>query len=246
MPAAKSNALWTKTLSWVGKFLTFARALSKQAGRVCTDKQLLSSNNMCRHFLTHVSEQGDARTRPRSARAALSSYRLRLGLTSLADDEAISDIVKGHEAARPTTRRQAAGLTSTMLSYISKKWSSDSSWWKRQCAAIFELGFVSLMRLGEIISLRRNAIKVVLKDGSELDLSDLKRFPDEVTGLLLHLPWRKNHVAQDCWIPVACAQVIRSIFQQVTSLRAMRCPSPRDPAPDCSRRRGSALYRCAL
>ena len=77
------------------------------------------------------------------------------------------------------------------------------------------------MRLGEIVSLRRNAIKVVLKDGSESDLRDMKEFPSEVTGLLLHLPWRKNHVTQDCWIPVACDQVIHSIFQQVTTLRAI-------------------------
>ena len=149
-----------------------------------------------------------------------------MGLKSLASDESISDVVKGHEAARPATRRQAAGLTSTMLGYVSEKWGRASSWWKRQCATIFVLGFVSLMRLGEIVSLRRNAIKVVLKDGSESDLRDMKEFPSEVTGMLLHLPWRKNHVTQDCWIPVACDQVIHSIFQQVTTLRAMHCPSP--------------------
>ena len=54
MPAAKSGALWTKTLSWIQKFLVFARHLSKQAGKHLTDQQLLASNNMCRHFITSV------------------------------------------------------------------------------------------------------------------------------------------------------------------------------------------------
>ena len=228
MSSAKSGALWSKTLSWIDKFLTFARSLSKQAGKRYTDQQLIASNNMCRHFITHISEHTDARTRPRSARTALSAYRQRLGFKSLIHDEAIADVVKGHESARPATKRQAAGLNSEMLGYISKVWGNSSEWWKRQCATMFELGFVSLMRLGEIISLRRDGIKLVFKDGSETTLTDLKKMPspDKVDGLLFHLPWRKNHVAQDCWIPVACGKVTNSVFRQVTTLDSLRSKSP--------------------
>ena len=228
MSSSKSSALWSKTLSWVDKFLSFARDLSKQAGKRYSDEQLIASNNMCRHFITHVSAHSDARTRPRSARTALSAYRQRLGFKTLTNDEAISDVVKGHESARPATKRQAAGLNSAMLHYISKVWGSSSEWWKRQCATIYALGFVSLMRLGEIISLKKDGIKVVFKDGSEITLTDLKKMPrlDKVEGLLFHLPWRKNHVAQDCWIPVACDKVTTSVFCQVTTLGSLRSRSP--------------------
>lgn len=228
MPTARSGPWWTKTLSWIDKFLVFARDHSRKAGKFYSDLQLLASNNMCRHFITHVSEENNARTRPRSARAALSSYRQRLGFKSLAGDSAIADVVNGHEAANPTTRRQAAGLTEIMLRFISNRWGRSSAWWNRQCSASFELGFVSLMRLGEIISLKRVGIKVVFKDGSEVRLCDLKVIPKvtEVAGLLFHLPWRKNHTKQDCWIPVACRQVIASILRQVATLRAMRSRTP--------------------
>lgn len=228
MPAAKSGPLWTKTLSWLKKFLLFARDLSKQAGKHYSDTQLMASNNMCRHFITHVSRQDTGRTRPRSARASLSSYRQRIGFTSLTGDEAIADVIRGHEAARPATRRQSAGLTVAMLRFISKSWGRSESWWKRQCAATTELGFVSLMRLGEIISLKRMGIRVTFRDGSEAKLANMRVLPklSAVAGLLFHLPWRKNHVAQDCWIPVACKQVIASILRQVATLRAMGAKSP--------------------
>ena len=208
--------------------MVFARALSRQAGKFYSDKQLLASNNMCRHFITHVSDQDKGRTRPRTARAALSSYRQRLGIKSLAGDEAIADVVRGHEAARPATKRQAAGLTVTMLQFISKKWGNSSSWWKRQCSTAFQLGFVSLMRLGEIISLRRVGVRVAFNDGSETKLVNLRTLPksSSVAGLLFHLPWRKNHTAQDCWIPVACKQTIVSILQQVATLRQIKAQSP--------------------
>ena len=228
MPAAKSGALWTKTLSWIQKFLVFARHLSKQAGKHLTDQQLLASNNMCRHFITSVSQNSDARTRPRSARAALSSYRQRLGFKSLTGDEAIADVVHGHEAARPATKRQAAGLTPTMLRYVSDTWGRSPSWFKRQCSTIFELGFVSSMRLGEIITVRRAGIVIVFTDGSEVKVTDLRKMPSlhKVSGMLFHLPWRKNHVTQDCWIPVACSQVISSILKHIITLRSLRSEFP--------------------
>ena len=123
MPPAKSGPLWSKTVSWLRKFFTFARDLSAQAGKhYYTDTQLVASNNMCRHFLTHVCNEDKGRSRPRSARAALSAYRQRVGFSSLTCDSAISDLVRGYEAARPVTKRQAAGLTEFMLRFISKKW----------------------------------------------------------------------------------------------------------------------------
>ena len=87
------------------------------------------------------------------------------------------------------------------------------------------LGFVSIMRLGEMCKLRRAGIRVVYQDGSECALQDLAILPDpqRVKGLLLHVPWRKNHVSQDCWVPVACKVTIRLIIEQARTLRSAKC-----------------------
>ena len=75
MPAAKSGAGWTTRMAWVNKFFVFARDLNRQSGKFYSDMQLLASNNMCRHYITHVSNESNHRSRPRSARTELSAYR---------------------------------------------------------------------------------------------------------------------------------------------------------------------------
>ena len=87
------------------------------------------------------------------------------------------------------------------------------------------LGFVSLMRLGEICTLRVAGIRVVYNDGSECALQALQLLPhpQRLEGLLLHVPWRKNHVSQDCWVPVACKVTIRLIVEQARTLRKQKC-----------------------
>jgi len=171
MPLAGSQRSWAKKAKWVSLFLTFATRVSRQAGKYRTDQQLLASDNMCRHFIQHVADEQKGSTRPRSARrAVLSAQRKRLGFVSLSEDADISAVVKAAEAEAPKTKKQAAGLTAVMLRCITRKWGWHRRWWERQCATVFALGFVSLMRLGEIYTLGRDGIRVTYKDGSEEDL----------------------------------------------------------------------------
>ena len=185
----------------------------------------MASNVMCRHFIAHIAEEDKGVSRARSARAALSAYRIRRGLTTLTADPTIKAIVDGVESANPRTKRQSAGLTAAMVRYIVEKWGISKSWWRRQIAAMICLGFVSIMRLGEIRGLQRKGIRLCFKDSSECNLYKLKRVPDEreVAGGLLHLPWRKNHVNADCWVPVACKTTIGLLLGQVKSLRSQSC-----------------------
>ena len=219
MPLANSS--WSTAASWVSKFLAFAVRVSRQAGKFYTDRQLLASDNMCRHFIVHVAKEDKGYTRPRSARAALSAERIRQGFASLTPNKDIAAVVKFAEASAPRTKKQAAGLTAIMLQFIRRNWGRHRSWWQRQNAAIFALGFVTLMRLGEIRNLSVDGIRVVYQDGSEIDLKQCRVLPSaaRVAGLLMHLPWRKNHVANDCWVPVACKQVIALVLRQVNTLR---------------------------
>ena len=207
------------------KFFQFAEKICRSSGQYKTRAQCVASNVMCRHFIAHIAEEDKGVGRARSARAALSTYRTRRGWTTLTTDPAIKAIVDGVESANPRTKRQSAGLTAAMVRYIVKKWGTSKSWWRRQIATMVCLGFVSIMRLGEIRGLQRKGIRLCFADGSECNLHELKRVPDasKVAGVLLHLPWRKNHVNVDCWVPVACKSTIRLLLSQVKTLRAQSC-----------------------
>ena len=227
MPGAKSGGTWSKTQSWLQKFYVFARGICAKSGKSRTDLQCLASNTMCRHFITHIAEEGKGFTRPRSARTVLSAERQRRGWVSLSEDRSISAVVHGAEAAAPRTLKQSAGITATMVRLINAHWGRSPLWWKRQIATVLSVGFVSIMRLGELCRLLRSAVRVVFKDGSEAYLQRLSVLPKatELKGMLLHLPWRKNHTTRDCWVPVACVQSMGLLLRQFRELRKRRCDS---------------------
>ena len=225
MRDARSAGKWTRLSSWVRKFFDFAKKICRSSGIYKTKSQCIASNVMCRHFIAHIAGEDKGSSRARSARAALSSYRTRRGWTTLTSDPAIKAIVDGVEAANPRTKRQSAGLTAEMVRHIVKKWGASKSWWRRQIATMVCLGFVSIMRLGEIRGLQRKGIRLCFHDGSECNLHELRRVPSAGTlkGVLLHLPWRKNHVSMDCWVPVSCKSTIRLLLSQVKTLRSHSC-----------------------
>ena len=227
MRNSRSAGRWTRLNSWMRKFFKFAEKICRSSGKYKTRTQCITSNVMCRHFIGHIAGEDKGFSRARSARAALSSYRTRRGWKSLTDDPAIKAIVDGVESANPRTKRQSAGLTAEMVRYIVEKWGASKSWWHRQIATMICLGFVSIMRLGEIRGLQRKGVRLCFPDGSECNLHELDRVPDasKVAGVLLHLPWRKNHVSRDCWVPVACKTTIRLLLSQVRTLRSQSCPN---------------------
>ena len=225
MRGSRSSGSWSRLGSWMSKFFAFANNICRSAGKSRTKDQCAASNVMCRHFIAHIAGEEKGATRARSARAALSKYRTRRGWQSLSVDKSISDIVAAVEAANPRTKRQSAGLTAQMVHYVVDKWGASKSWWQRQIATMICLGFVSIMRLGEIRSLQRKGVRLVFADGSERGLHAMRGFPalSKVAAVLLHLPWRKNHVAMDCWVPVACKTTIKLLLRQVQTLRAHSC-----------------------
>ena len=227
MRSSRSAGRWSRLSSWMRKFFKFAETICRTSGKYKTRAQCAASNVMCRHFIAHIAEENKGVTRARSARAALSAYRTRRGWATLTSDPSITAIVDGVESANPRTKRQSAGLTAAMVRYVVSKWGTSKSWWHRQIATMICLGFVSIMRLGEIRGLQRQGIRLCFADGSECNLHELDCVPEasKVAGVLLHLPWRKNHVSMDCWVPVSCKSTIRLLLRHVKTLRLQSCPN---------------------
>jgi len=227
LPFARSGGTWARKGSWLKKFFAFAKNVCRESGKVRTEGECLRSNVMCRHFITFVAGEKKGVTRPRSARMVLSAARIKLGAPSLKDDPVISAVVDGAEAANPRTKKQSAGLTATMVKMIARGWGASSSWFFLQVALIISLGFVSLMRLGEIRKIYVDGVRVVFNDGSESLLGQLQAWPavDDIKGLLFHLPWRKNHKQLDCWVPVACPVTIKLFLRHFRLRTKRKCRS---------------------
>ena len=227
LPFARSGGTWARKGSWLQKFFAFANKVCRESGKVRTEDECLRSKVMCRHFITFVAGEGKGVTRARSARAVLSAARQKLGVPPLSDDPTISAVVDGAEAANPRTKKQSAGLTATMVKMVANGWGASSSWFALQVALIVTLGFVSLMRLGEIRKIYFDGVRVVFNDGSESLVAELQSWPavEEIKGLLFHLPWRKNHKHLDCWVPVACPLTIKLFLRHVRLRVKSKCRS---------------------
>ena len=69
------------------------------------------------------------------------------------------------------------------------------------------VGFYTIMRLGELLRVKRLGVRVVFFDGdrAEQSLSVLAVVPDakSVAGLLIHVVWRKSRQDRDAWVPLA-------------------------------------------
>ena len=130
MPSARSEGGWSRQGSWMTKFALFARGICKESGKVRTLEECAASSTMCRHFIASVAKEGGGITRPKSARSALSKYRLQRGWVSLTGDEAIAAIVRGSESQQPGTKKQAAGFTDTMVRLVVRRWGASKSWWQ--------------------------------------------------------------------------------------------------------------------
>ena len=227
LPFARSGGTWARKGSWLQKFFNFANKVCRASGKVRSEDECLRSNVMCRHFITFVAGEGKGVTRPRSARAVLSAARQKLGAPPLKDDPTISAVVDGAEAANPRTKKQSAGLTATMVKMVANGWGASSSWFFLQVALIVTLGFVSLMRLGEIRKIHFDGVRVVFNDGSESLVAALQAWPavEDIKGLMFHLPWRKNHKQLDCWVPVACPVTIKLFLRHVRLRVKHKCRS---------------------
>ena len=227
MPHARGKQTWAKKASWMRKFHIFSRQICGESGVFRSTEQCLRSEVMCRHFIAHVATENKGPTRPRSARMVLSAERVKRGWTSLSENPTISAIVEGAEAAQPFTKKQSAGITCTMVKLILNKYGKAGSWWKRQTALMVSLGFVTLMRSGEMCTIKRSGVRFVFADGSESLAMSLKHLPktQSIKGVLLHLPWRKNHKHMDCWIPVSCGLTLTLLIQHIAFLRRQKSQS---------------------
>ena len=188
---------------------------------VKTLKEMLADNELCQLFICSLLRGKVGFSVPRAARRFLSNARRRLGFQSLNLDEALRDNITGYERSMPRTVVQALSLAVDDVQRIAETWGTLKDWWKVQTALLIALGFVGILRLGEVRALKIRDVHVVLWDGREIALEDLVSLPrvKKVKGLFVHLRWRKASQSHDTWIPVACATVVRLLFRHTWLLR---------------------------
>ena len=95
---------------------------------------------------------------------------------------------------------------------------------------LIAVGFLTIMRYGELQRVFRRGVRVVFRSGREVPLSCVQSpssiAPDSVQGALVHVPWRKAKQTVDAWIPLSCRVSIQRVLAHEQSLRDLGSVSP--------------------
>ena len=125
----------------------------------------LADNTLCYLFLVEVANKDKGSTRPTAARRALNRQRTTRDLPSLNDDVRISALIKVVRNARPQLRRQMESLDISDVKAVSDSWGRSAVWWKLMMALMINVGFLTVMRCGELVRLLRLGVILVLHSG---------------------------------------------------------------------------------
>ena len=236
---ARHHKSWGRALRWIKEFAGFARAMCT-ANRVVYDAvKMRADNHLCCLFLTEVAEQMKGISRVSAARRALSAQRLREGSPTLNADHNISLLIDGVRRSQPKTTHQVESLDVNDVVTIASALSRSLRWQDRQLGVLIATGFLTIMRYAELQRVRRDGVRLVFKSGREVTMSALKFLPPAnlLSGILIHLSWRKSAQEVDAWIPLSCQVTIRRLLQHESTLRQLGCPSHR-LFPSVTRTRG--------
>jgi len=236
---ARHHKSWGRALKWLLEFGNFARAMCSANDIRYYPKQSRADDELCCLFLTEVADKMAGVSRVTAARRALSGQRLRDGGSSLNSVHDITLLVDGVRNAQPKTKFQVESLDVNDVVTIAVALDQHASWHERQLGLLISVGFLTILRYGELQRVRRDGVRVVLSSGREVTLSETMTLPaaDEVRGILIHVPWRKSKQASDAWIPMSCGATITRLFRHEQTLRALECTSHR-LFPSVSRKRG--------
>lgn len=220
---SRCNGAWQRTLRWVIEFRDFAKSMCVDSGRSYHTDACLADNMLCYLFLVRVANEDRGSTRPVAARRALNRQRRRAGMRSLNDDPRVADLINGVRNARPRLKKQMESLDVNDVAAIADAWGASGCWWKTMVALMTAMGFLTLMRCGEMIQLLRRGVVLVLKSGAEVNLGSCDRLPEleDIVGVLILVVWRKSRQAANAWLPFSCRQTIALLLQHERFLRSV-------------------------
>ena len=120
---------------------------------------------------------------------------------------------------------------------ITESFGYHSDWEKHQIALMIAIGFLTIMRGVELLSLRRNGVLFVHADLSETYFDPSQPMPDvnRLLGVHLLVSWRKNNQYRTSWLPLRCKKTIAMLLHHMYFVYEQ---TPTNEFVFCSAKRG--------
>ena len=231
IPFSATCQKFVRNNSFIRLFNDFAVKMCAAENRTYDSIQCLKNDELVEMWLSTIVEEDCGATRPASARKAINAKRLALRLPALPKFSTTTDLVKCAKAKNPKAVKKSEVASKSMITEIINAYETSTAWWMLQFALMTAIGFLCLLRFGEVRQFVSDGIKLVQvgvrevqplkfrRDGSVI----LQPLPPArlVIAIRLLCPFRKTTQTEGSWLTVTDTKTITMMMIHLHNMRRL-------------------------
>ena len=232
VPFAGALQTITRKNSYIRLFFEFAREMCADEGRHFDKLSCLRDDELVELWISDIVAEDCGSTRPAAARTAMNTKRKALHMAPLPKRANVTTLVNAAKAKAPKNVKKSAKFSKQRIREIVDHYYKKSAvWYELMFALATALGFLCVLRLGEVVQLILQGVKLVVPGGKEIAAKVIsirgKVFwpilppVASVLAIRLYLPFRKTTRANGSWILVSDPRVRDMFVRHLHNLRAL-------------------------
>ena len=220
-PAVVDPQTISRKNSYCNLFLSFAERFCKDHFMMFKPVGCYADDDLCCLFIKHICKQKGGKTRPASALRALNAKRATINIPPLPVGGEITNLIKAAKRNSPTMVKKSSGISVVYVKRIVNAYAFSMVWFLRMIALMTALGFLCLLRLGEVRSVLLSGVVFVCFDFKQHTSRSREPLPEVSTirAVQLYLPFRKTSQTHGSFITCSDPSVIIMLHKHVSFLR---------------------------
>ena len=227
IPIGVSAQTIQRKCSFLKLFEDFAKKMHAAQGLQYDSATAIADNELVEMWISEIANEDTGKTRPGSARGAINTKRLIMNIPPLPVGGVITNTCASAMRSAASATKQTLSIHVDRVRQITIVYAPSQIWHRRQIALMTTLGFLALLRLGEVRLMLKLGVILVLHSLHEVTachqqspgvisvIQSLPR-PDAVRALQLCIGPRKTSKHRGSWItisdPTLCSMMVVHLY----------------------------------
>ena len=231
IPFSATSQKFVRNNSFIRLFYDFAKKMCQDEGRTFDPLACLRSDELVEMWISEIIDEDCGATRPASARKAINAKRFAMRMPALQKFSTTTDLVKCAKAKSPKTVKKTEVASKKMINAIIEEYKLSPHWWMLQFVLMTAIGFLCLLRFGEIRQFVSDGVKLVQVGMLEVQplafmrnrTVVLRPIPPAhlVIAVRLLCPFRKTTQTKGSWITFSDRKTINMMVAHLHNMRRL-------------------------
>ena len=233
IPYSITKDVLLRNASYYNLFVAFAKQACARHSTPYRPVPCLADNELVELWLTSIFLENRGKTRPASGRRAINAKRKALGIPELPRFGNIAKICAAAQRQAATSIKKSASLPIAFIKDIVDAYRLSPVCYRLQVAPMTAIGFLCIMRLGELKKLFRTAFCFVLGNLVEVPAVKRRRLTqaglpplNSIRALKIHCPWRKTSRNHGTWLLTSDRKIIHMMHIHLANLAQLQYQEP--------------------